>query len=70
MKTMTGLGPPVAEFPESEPIVGLINFKDRLFVATRWRMFELIDNKLVQMTFEILDEHGKLKECFDENRQP
>jgi hypothetical protein len=56
MKTISGLGPPIAEFPPGEPIVGLVNFKDRLYVATSKRIFEIVNNELVPISFQMVED--------------
>jgi len=39
------------EFPASEPIVSMIQFKGRILLATTQRVYEIIDDKVVPLVF-------------------
>ena len=54
MKTITGYKS-IAEFPPEEPIVNLLAFNNRLFVATSKRMFEIVGEKLIPLVFDMAE---------------
>jgi hypothetical protein len=42
----------ITKLPDGCFVVGIIDFKGRLIVATSLAVFELVDNKLVQILFD------------------
>lgn len=48
----------IAEFDSSEPIVSMIEFNGTVLIATARRVFRVEDDKMVPLTFELVEEDG------------
>lgn len=42
----------VAEFPEGEPIVSMIQFKDQILLATTRRVFRVFEGKVIPLVLK------------------
>ena len=51
----------VTELPEGERVVGLVNFQDRIIVATEKSLYELVGRSLEAIPFK-LEKHTDTKE--------
>lgn len=48
----------VTELPDNEPCVGIATLRDRVFVATTQRVYELIDSTLVPLRWQMPEVQG------------